>query len=209
MPLQIVHDRLANKGHILALWHLQESTEALLSLYGDFAYHSRVPTALKTERRRREWLASRLLLAACRLPEPHYAPSGKPLTDEYGISISHSADYVGLALSRHQIGLDIQQPVEKIRRVSLKYCSPMELDWAASNPNEELRRLTVIWCAKEAIFKYWGERVAFTQDIYVHPFDNTTGRIRAEYDGVHGKRLFMLHHHTIEHHECVVCTEEP
>ncbi|MFM7726830.1 MAG: 4'-phosphopantetheinyl transferase superfamily protein, partial [Flavobacteriales bacterium] len=78
-------------------------------------------------------------------------------------------------------------------------------EWSWLEHHEEaLRALTIVWSAKEAIFKYWGERVVFAADIEVLPFRCDDQSIIARYSGVHGIRDFNLWHTTLREMEIVV-----
>ncbi len=85
--------------------------------------------------------------------------TGKPLTiDNRSISISHSGDLVTLAVASHEIGVDIQLFSEKMARVQHKFISDSELKLPADS---NFNSTHFLWCAKEAIFKIYGENLAF------------------------------------------------
>lgn len=206
MPLQIVHDHRPIGGGLLALWQLDEPEEWLVQRLKD-CWPERIDAShLKTTQRRREWMASQLLMHDCQISLPTYLPNGKPVLEQGGISISHSDRLVGLAVGPGSIGLDIQKCVEKIFTVRSKFCSPEELVWAESRV-DALRTLTIIWSAKEAIFKYWGEHVDFAREIAISPFACSDLKIDASYRGRHGQKLFRLQHLTLVDYEVVVCSD--
>ena len=155
----------------------------------------------KSMRRNREWLASRLLMDSMQLPPVSYLPNGKPIIPSGHFSISHCDDLVALAMAEHNVGIDIQVPTEQIRTIHSKFCSPAEQARFSRSP---LREMTIIWSAKEAIFKFWGENVAFAKDIEVAPFDCDDTQICAEYKGHHGVRRFNLMHFRKDSHEIIV-----
>ena len=81
-----------------------------------------------------------------------YLENGKPylVANSQHISISHSEKIVCLILSHNsEIGIDIQPPSEKIRRIAKRVFNEEELDWA----NEDIDKLTQLWCIKETVFK--------------------------------------------------------
>jgi 4'-phosphopantetheinyl transferase EntD len=151
-------------------------------------------------------MASQLLMHDNQISLPTYLPNGKPVIEKGGISISHSDRLVGLAVGSGSIGLDIQKCVEKIFTVRSKFCSTEELAWAESRV-DALRTLTMIWSAKEAIFKYWGEQVDFAREIAISPFACSDVEIDATYRGRHGHKLFRLQHLTMGDCEIVVCSD--
>ncbi len=112
-----------------------------------------------SNKRKKEWLAVRHLLKVIH-PEQQfqlvYNEHGKPsLHDGTKISISHSDNFVGIALSnKHEIGIDIQYFKSKIDRIQSKFIHPKEAALLKSMPDQD--RLTYLhgyWTAKEAIYK--------------------------------------------------------
>ena len=88
----------------IAIWEITETLEELLQL------SNTISTAdFNTEKRKKEWLASRLLLNDI---NPNYSISynafGAPeLNNGSFISISHSKGLVAIIISQRQVGLDI------------------------------------------------------------------------------------------------------
>lgn len=115
------------------------------------------------------------------------ADTRKPfLPDErYHFSISHCGDYAAALVSRdRRVGIDIEMPVEKIMRIRDKFLSGEEKmvnsEWSmvkgehpdqpeshrvlAHNqiqhsplPTQHFQLTTLLWSAKEAVFKWYGE----------------------------------------------------
>ncbi|MFN5621718.1 MAG: 4'-phosphopantetheinyl transferase family protein [Flavobacteriales bacterium] len=200
MPAEIVHTAQPEMPFTLALWTITESDEALAKLY-EQSKATAVQPHFKSTDRNREWLASRLLMQHLHLPPVSYLPNGKPFIAAGYFSLSHCANQVALVLSDTPVGIDIQLPTEQIRRIHTKFCSPSELARFSPTP---LREMTIIWSAKEAIFKFWGENVAFAEDIEVAPFDCDDSRITAQYRGAHGNRTFNLWHFEHDTHEIII-----
>lgn len=208
MPFEIVHDHRAHGAEMLAIWRLTESVEELQALLRLRLGDVEVPPHMKTLQRKMEWMASQLLLSHAGIPAPTYLPNGKPVVEGGGISLSHSRHLVGLAVGPHPLGLDIQACVEKIFTVRAKFCSAEELSWAAQG-SDALRKLTIAWSAKEAVFKYWGERVDFAGEIALEPFDCNDAILVANYAGRHGRGVFRLQHLSLYGYEVVVCGSHP
>ena len=93
----------------------------------------------------------------------YWAPEIK---DGNHISISHSKNLVGIASSKQKIGLDIEQISDKPLRLSSKFIS------TKAHQNLTQEKATLIWCCKEAIFK-WHQKgnVDFKKDIKIDEFD--------------------------------------
>jgi len=146
----------------IGLWKIEESLEELLQL----AERISIPHC-NTEKRKKELLISRLLLNNMS-PNTNitYNKFGAPeLDNSLNISISHSKGLVAILLGDKKVGLDIEKISEKALRVSSKFVSKDTLN----NLNKE--EATLIWCCKEAIFK-WHQKgdIDFMNDIIIHPF---------------------------------------
>ena len=180
---------------IIAIWEITETLEELLQL------SNTISTAdFNTERRKKEWIASRLLLNEI---NPNYSISynafGAPeLSNGSFISISHSKGLVAIIISQQQVGLDIEEISVKALRVSAKFVSTNNLKALTTE------RATLIWCCKEAVFK-WHQKgeVDFIADIKLHPFESMEkGEIRAEFRNTQ----LILNYQKIHNHYLVyVC----
>ena len=179
----------------IAIWEIKESLEELLQLS-----HEKTTLNLNVEKRKKEWIASRLLLNEI---NPHYSISynafGAPeLNNESYISISHSKRLVAIIISKQQVGLDIEEISEKALRVSSKFISLNNLKDLTAE------KATLIWCCKEAVFK-WHQKggVDFITDIKLHPFENMEkGEVRATFRDIQ----LILNYQKINNHYLVyVC----
>lgn len=88
--------------------------------------------------------------------------SGRWVSPLYSFSLSHSAGYVAVAVSRSAVGIDIEGGMTA-GRLSLapRVLTPDELSRfsALEGEEERIEYLGRAWCAKEAIFKRRGEGV--------------------------------------------------
>ena len=192
MQPEIVHSTLENSSFMLALWSPTETNEELVQLWESMLVSQQMPL-FKAEHRKREWLATRLLMDRLGIEQHDFLANGKPILPRGGISISHCKGSVAVVTSGVNIGLDIQEPTEQIFTIRSKFCSATEWSWLETH-RETLRALTIVWSAKEAIFKYWGEEVDFAQHIEILPFECDASIIDACYKGGHGERNFRLWH---------------
>lgn len=143
---------------LLGLWEITETTEHLFSQYQPKNAELDNFLLFRNESRKREWLATRLLLQKLLGREPviGYDPSGKPhLTNSNGhISISHSYNYVALLYHpEFQPGIDIELITRNIERAARRFLSPKELNECIVSGNLSNKDLMLRWCAKEAVFK--------------------------------------------------------
>ena len=105
-----------------------------------------------------------------------YNEHGKPLlkSHPFDISFSHCKEKVAVMLSRKTAGIDIQDISSKIRRIVHKFMNQPELDSLKEETYEP--HATLYWCAKEALYKAYGERqLVFTDNIIVEPFSFIPG----------------------------------
>jgi phosphopantetheinyl transferase len=202
MPAQIVHSLDSQSPFTLAIWSITESEDVLHQQWSALASPETMP-AIKVSHRRCEWLASRLLLHELNVGPLQFLSNGKPVITKGGVSISHSGKQVAVATYEAAIGIDIQTPTEQLFTIRHKFCSPTEWRWLEQH-EEPLRALTMVWSAKEAVFKYWGERVVFAQEMEVMPFQCKDEHLHLRYRGVHGRRDFRLWHTCIDSLEIVV-----
>ncbi|GAA4759830.1 MULTISPECIES: 4'-phosphopantetheinyl transferase family protein [Flavobacterium] len=137
---------------------------------------------MKSESHQKGFLSIRMLLQHCGYNDFDliYDKLGKPhLKDGKHISISHSFDFSAIALSNQNIGIDIEQVKEKVLRIAPRF---MEM-WHLENLSEvdQMKKATVIWGTKEAIFKIKNEvGISFPDHIFEKPFSLSDKKCKAE-----------------------------
>lgn len=149
--------------------------------------------SIKLEKRKREWLSIKILVNLFADGNAlSFQSNGKPvLTNGLHISISHSGDLAGLIVSDESVGLDIQGVEERIQNIERKFTNERERLYLP-NDSTRIEFLTIIWSIKEAVFKFFGEQVDFSEDIYVKPFLPHQASLFALYEGAHGAYEFEL-----------------
>lgn len=106
-------------------------------------------------------LVLHLIQEALSLPSPPelaHHPSGAPFLPQHpekSISISHAAGVVAvlLAPSTYRLGVDVERRRPQLLRVQTKYLHDDELPMLLPCIPDELTALTLLWSAKEALFK--------------------------------------------------------
>jgi 4'-phosphopantetheinyl transferase len=196
MQFQIVHPLQKNVFPVIVTWQTHDSTfflEGLLNKHDKEGYKSQ---SFKLEKRRREWLKTRILLDHVRPGSKlSFLPNGKPvLNDEHHVSISHSDEMAAVIIHHKPVGIDIQEPDEKLSKIRTRFCHASELNFLQNG--NEMSMLAMIWSAKEAVFKSFGEGVEFASDMVLRPFSISDEWLYLDYDGKHGKSEFQLHHHS-------------
>jgi phosphopantetheinyl transferase (holo-ACP synthase) len=77
-------------------------------------------------------------------------------------------------VSNQAVGVDVELVREKVAKIGSKFCQS-ELLFLSPDLTSEIERLTVIWGAKEAVFKVVNrEGISFKNHIFVAPFDLNT-----------------------------------
>jgi phosphopantetheinyl transferase len=111
-----------------------------------------------------------------------YDGNGKPhLKDDKHISITHSFDFTGVIISNKKVGIDIEKQRDKIKLIAPKF-TPIEEYKALGDGEDLVRKLTIVWGAKESLYKLYGKKgLLFLHDIFVEDFDisahQTTARV--------------------------------
>ncbi len=97
--------------------------------------------------------------------------------EAYHFSISHCGDYAAaIVSSSSRVGIDIEQVKPLVGRLVPKFLSSAEI--AFLSPGQELEQATLLWSAKEAVFKWFGEGlVDFREHIQLSKPDEATGVI--------------------------------
>lgn len=158
----------------MAVWHITEPEDFFLASVP-------VQREIKHWHKRLQHLAGRLLLKELYPGFPvgmiQVADTKKPFLENepYHFSISHCGDYAAAIVSKtHRVGVDVELPHSKIGQVQHKFIYEHEfkeltdqllhLSQRTPMTNDQVR--TLIWSAKESVFKWWGRgEVDFKKDI--------------------------------------------
>jgi phosphopantetheinyl transferase len=177
------------------VWEITETIEEIIALGEGINTDN-----YTSEKRKKEHFASRLLVnEICPTKTIIYNEFGAPeLNNGKHISISHSKELVAVILSDKKTGLDIEQISEKSFRIASKFVSEKNL----INLNKE--KATLIWCLKEAIYKWYQKGgVDFIKDIIIPEFfAKKNGKVTAYFR----KKKLNLNYLKINNHYLVyVC----
>lgn len=170
----LIEKHTYDNGLSVALWDIVETEEQLMSLLGNDAVVAEELIPFTSTKRRLEYLASRCALNELVGSEQHvcYHPNGAPYlaNNPLNISISHTGHYALVAIHpTDKVGIDIERIGDKVGRVRHKFLSHEEL--GAVDARSEKIHLTILWAAKEAMYKVMGvETVEFTEQIRIEPF---------------------------------------
>ncbi len=137
--------------------------------------------AMTSKKRRQEWLTCRVLLSNILGKDfiLEYQPNGKPylLQPKKNISISHSKEYVAIAIAEKAIGIDIEKIDKRILKLKEKILNSREVNrfFAADE-----RVLHIIWGIKESVYKQQDEEINYLEDIEVKKIDENTAEVQVK-----------------------------
>ena len=177
-----------NNGTKVLIWKIEESYEALSEGITLTPHCQKRVQNMKSDLHRRGFMSVRHLLAAEGYTDHdlYYDEVGKPhLKDGRKISITHSFIFSAIILSTHEVGIDIEKQRPKILRIAHKF-TPIEEYRTMANDDAVVRKLTIVWGAKESLYKSFAEKgVSFLQHLYVEDFrlDATATEASVNYMG--------------------------
>ena len=156
---------------------------------------------MKSEMHQRAFLSVRMLLQETGHTDLdlYYDEFGKPhLQGEKHISITHSHNFSAISISDEAVGIDIELQRDKIIRIADKFCDS-EFQYLDTDSDEYIRILTVIWGAKEAIFKIRNEKgISFKDHISVEEFHVNSKLTTAKLHFNNLVKNFNIHFEEIE-----------
>ncbi len=166
----------------ILVWKITETFEELFDTVVLNENNSIRLAGMKSQLHQRAFLSVRKLfyLAGYTDFDLYYDEFGKPhLKDGKHISITHSHEFSAIILSDETVGIDMELQREKIIKIADKFCDS-EFQYLTDN-EEYIRKLTVIWGAKEAIFKIRNEKgISFKNHIKVNSFELEANETVAE-----------------------------
>jgi 4'-phosphopantetheinyl transferase len=157
------------------VWKITESYEQLFNEVSLKDSNLRRLGGIKSQLHQRGFLSVRELLqeAGYNDFDLYYDDFGKPhLKDGKHISITHSYQFSAIIVSNQRVGIDIELQREKIIKIASKFNDDDHRFLKEDKKEDYIRKLTVIWGAKESIFKIRNERgISFKEHIKVRAFE--------------------------------------
>lgn len=135
---------------------------------------------MKSDLHKRGYMSVRHLLAEFGYVDSDlfYDELGKPhLKDGKYISITHSFNFSAIIVSDDiHVGVDIEKQRDKIVKIAHKF-TPLEEYKTLANHDALVRKLTIVWGAKESLYKiYEQEGLSFLQHIDIQDFNFETAQ---------------------------------
>lgn len=155
------------------IWKIEESFEELSEGITLTSSCQQRVDGMKSDLHRRGFMSVRHLMAVEGYVDEdlYYDTNGKPhLSDGKHISITHSFIFSAIVISDLEVGIDIEMQRSKILRIAHKF-TPIEEYRTLANDDAIMRKLTMVWGAKESLYKSFASPgVSFLQHIYVDDF---------------------------------------
>lgn len=132
-----------------------------------------------------------------------YHTLGKPYVEGCGFSVSHSGNWVLVAFSESDIGVDIEKITNNTEGLSC--FSDEEVDYiSCTMHDEQCKRFTEIWTRKECYLKYLG--------LGLHKKLNSFSTIqydsRGRYTDKENRNIFLKSFLFKEDYYCSICSNE-
>jgi phosphopantetheinyl transferase len=195
MPLENI---VSEDSRTWALWQITEDEATLAANLGSI---EQVSETITNPNKRLEWLAGRVLVKKVlnSMSLEFYGiikdVYGKPSPKGYDLflSLSHSYPYVAALVDRiESVGIDLEQPKEKLLRIAPRIFNPGEL----MDAGNDITKHCIYWCAKETLVKVHGQKnLVFSEHLLIEPFEITNaGDIKGKIIVGDEERVIPLHY---------------
>ncbi|MBC7411625.1 MAG: 4'-phosphopantetheinyl transferase superfamily protein [Bacteroidia bacterium] len=161
----------------LYCWHI---TETLIELSTLATAKNIVFNTIGANLRMQQSVACKLLINEFISNDDIIYINKKPTVINTHISLSHTNHYAYVIHTHSECGLDVELISEKALRIKLKFCNPQELLLFKKYNFTENELYTLLWCAKEAIYKRYNDGYSFVNDIKISTIDKVNQEITAQ-----------------------------
>ena len=170
--MPIVKDFDLNFNSRVIIWEITELETQLISMLKLSKKDKTLFNSIKLVSKRKEFVVIRLILNFLNIEinDLIYDSFGKPVLKlKKFISISHCLNILVLAVSKNEIGVDLEKEREKISTVKQKFLSRFENNFLTKTDQDKM--LTRIWTSKEAVYKIINmPGISFKKNIIINPF---------------------------------------
>lgn len=160
---------------------------------------------MKSELHQRGFLSVRRLLMEFGYKDSdlYYDENGKPhLRDDKYISITHSFTFSAVVVSDNVVGIDIEKQRDKISIIAHKFID-YEFEYLNEKDIDYIKKLTVIWCVKESLYKLFATPgLSFKDHCLVIPFTIEEGSTMAWIDYNNKKHRYNINFLDFEGFTC-------
>ena len=161
---------------------INKAAEIYLLSYGEFDVQNYLKYLTDSERlkleklphptRKREFVAPRILRTEILgKVDVSYSDVGAPyIGEDKFISISHTTNIVGIALSEYRVGFDLEPIRDKAKKLCTKFLHDDEMN--ALHTTDDLE-MTTAWSMKESLYKLAGRKeIIFKDDLRLKKTDS-------------------------------------
>ncbi|MDR2473947.1 MAG: 4'-phosphopantetheinyl transferase superfamily protein [Tannerella sp.] len=172
--------QLKTQHSVTGVMKIDKSSEELLNMLRDKSLYINELSSIKSETRRAEWLAVRVLtehlfagvIGSVEMPYIIYNIDGSPALKDnrLNISISHTKGFAAVIIgSNPRQGIDIEFISDRAWRLRERFSETHDY---SCNEEENCKLLaTIFWCAKETAFKALHQNeVDFIKHLHIIPF---------------------------------------
>jgi phosphopantetheinyl transferase len=160
----------------LYCWHITETLTQLsaLATANNIAF-----TTIAASTRMQQSIAWKLVVQKCISTNNIIYSNKKPSVASAHISVSHTNEYAYVLHASEECGLDAELISEKAVRIKLKFCNTQELLLFEEYDFTLNEFYTLLWCAKEAIYKRYNDGYSFVNEIKISTIDSVNQQIIA------------------------------
>ncbi len=179
--MPIIEDFAPFPNTRILIWQITETIDILLSKIQLDNSSQQILDLKKKEIHKKQFLAIRNILELMSSEKylVSYSEIGKPyLNSKKNISVTHSGSYAALIVSDKQVGIDLEEFGEKIKKIEKKFLD-VELDYPIDLSTSNL---LVYWNIKESIFKSLENKpMDFRKNIIVLPLEKENNKVKSWY----------------------------
>lgn len=179
--MPIIEDFAPFPNTRILIWQITETIDILLSKIQLDNSSQQILDLKKNEIHKKQFLAIRNILELMSSEKylVSYSEIGKPyLNSRKNISVTHSGSYAALIVSDKQVGIDLEEFGEKIKKIEKKFLD-VELDYPIDLSTSNL---LVYWNIKESIFKSLENKpMDFRKNIIVLPLEKENNKVKSWY----------------------------
>lgn len=141
------------------------------------------------------------VLGICRDSQISFNRYGKPFLPEPALhfNLSHSGDYVVLAVDENEVGVDIEKIAPYSDEIARKCFSAEEYRWLQGRAED--RAFYALWTAKESVMKACGKGLEMAPESFsVFPVSDGPRRING--------KIWFLSRHFYDGHQICIASEK-
>ena len=201
--MPILDKDISIDNHV-SLWKITESWTELIKLFENDAEIKALIRNFKSDVKKKQFLASRFLLKMEFGDwKTLHSINGKPrpINNSIEISITHDRGIAGIIKSINPCGIDIQEITPKVMRIKSKFINENDIYFLS----EKEKDLTVLWCAKEALYKINGKPNIFFKEHMIIQKSNEENIVIGKIIHPEFQKDYKLKVHFIENY-CLVYT---